>query len=65
MNREVKFTGSEASDALISNGALSHKLFGKPQLSAQQLIRWIADWVMRGGKNHNKPTHFETRDGKY
>ena len=31
----------------------------------QQVIAWTADWVKRGGQSLGKPTHFETRDGKY
>jgi hypothetical protein len=31
----------------------------------QQMIHWIADWVMRNGESLNKPTHFEVRDGKF
>jgi hypothetical protein len=29
------------------------------------MLRWIADWVMRGGASLGKPTHFESRDGKF
>jgi hypothetical protein len=29
------------------------------------MIRWIADWLRRGGPTLNKPTHFEVRDGKF
>ena len=29
------------------------------------MIDWVADWVARGGASLGKPTHFETRDGKY
>jgi nucleoside-diphosphate-sugar epimerase len=65
MNRNVTFVGQEATDALLSNGQLGHSLFGYPRVAAKQMIQWIADWVMRGGKNIGKPTHFETRDGKY
>jgi hypothetical protein len=34
-------------------------------VSAQQVIHWIADWTKRGGTTLKKPTHFETRDGKF
>jgi nucleoside-diphosphate-sugar epimerase len=61
----VVFEGAEMPDALLSNAQLSHRLFGYPQVSAQQLIYWIADWTKRGGATLNKPTHFETRDGKF
>lgn len=59
------FTGSEAPTALLSNASRAHALFGKPQVSPDQMMRWIADWVARGSRLLNKPTHFEARDGKY
>ena len=65
MKKAVKFAGIESSDALISNGQLGHRLFGYPRVSAQRMMGWIADWVMSGGSSLGKPTHFETRDGKY
>jgi nucleoside-diphosphate-sugar epimerase len=63
--RPVKFTGNEAADALLSNGSLGRSLLGNPRVSASQLIDWTADWVMRGGESLDKPTHFESRDGRF
>jgi nucleoside-diphosphate-sugar epimerase len=60
-----KFTGEEAPTALLSNPELSHKLFGKPTVSTEQIIRWIANWLNLGNRLLNKQTHFEVRDGKY
>jgi len=65
MNKPPKFRGVEAPDALISNGQLGHRLFGYPRVPIQQLMSWIAQWVMSGGASLGKPTHFEARDGKY
>ena len=65
MNKNPKFIGAEAGDALISNGSLGHQLFGFPRISTGQMIQWIAQWIMAGGTSLGKPTHFETRDGKY
>jgi hypothetical protein len=63
--RAVTFTGAESADALLSNGYLGHRLFGSPRVSADQMMRWIADWIKRGGETLGKPTHFEVRDGKF
>lgn len=63
--RPATFTGTEAGDALLSNGQLAHRLFGYPQVTAGQMIAWIADWLRRGGVTFGKPTHFEVRDGKF
>lgn len=63
--REVRFTGAEAGTALLSNTSLCRQLFGPPQVSATELIGWVADWVKCGGAHLGKPTHFETRDGKF
>jgi nucleoside-diphosphate-sugar epimerase len=65
MDKPVKVVGEEAPDALISNGQLGHRLFGYPRVTAQQMMQWIAAWVMSGGTSLGKPTHFETRDGKF
>ena len=65
MGKQVTFTGTEAQDALLSNGRLGHKLFGCPKVSVGQMVAWIADWVMSGGASLGKPTHFESRDGKF
>jgi nucleoside-diphosphate-sugar epimerase len=65
MNKTARFSGDEASDALISNCQKCHRLFGYPQVAPQRMMEWIAQWVMSGGASLGKPTHFETRDGKF
>ncbi len=65
MGRRAHFVGGESSDALISDAGCAHKLFGPPRVDADTLIRWVADWVMRGGETLGKPTHFEVRDGRF
>lgn len=65
MGREPTFTGTESATALLNNAQLSHRLFGYPRVPISQVIDWTADWVRRGGPSLDKPTHFETRDGKF
>lgn len=65
MDKIVTFTGTEAPDALLSNGQLGHQLYGYPKVTVKQMIEMIANWVMRGGDSLGKPTSFETRDGKF
>ena len=65
MDRDPRFTGQESPDALLNDGRLGHRLYGKPRVISETMIRWIADWVMRGGEDLGKPTHFQTRDGKF
>jgi len=59
------FRGTEAGDALLSNAQRAYELFGRPEVSEEKLMSWIADWLLRGGPTLGKPTHFETRDGKF
>ena len=65
LGREVTFEGREAPDALLSNASLARSLFGEPRVPAAQLLEWTADWVCRGGASLGKPTHFESRDGRF
>jgi hypothetical protein len=65
MGKSVRFNGSELSTAQLSNPACACKLLGPPSTPLEEVLRWTAHWVMRGGASLNKPTHFEARDGKY
>ncbi|MBO0698105.1 MAG: NAD(P)-dependent oxidoreductase [Zavarzinella sp.] len=65
MNRPVRFAGAEADTALLSDGRRARELFGLPRVTTDQLIEWVADWVIRGGRFLDKPTHFESRDGRF
>jgi hypothetical protein len=65
MNRSVRFTGHESETALLSNSALAQARFGPPRVAADQLTEWVAQWIMQGGVCLGKPTHFESRSGRY
>lgn len=65
LDKPVQFTGRESGAAFLSNASASHDLFHRPSVTVDQMIRWTADWVGRGGDDLGKPTHFESRDGKY
>lgn len=65
LGKEARFTGTEAPDAILSNAQLSHRLFGYPRIGAHELIEMIGNWVKAGGKSLGKPTHFESREGKF
>ncbi|MCL2647523.1 MAG: NAD-dependent epimerase/dehydratase family protein [Phycisphaerales bacterium] len=65
LGKKVNLIGQEASNALLNNGQYGHRIFGYPRVSIEQLIHWTADWVKRGGASHGKPTHYESRDGKF
>jgi len=57
--------GAESDTALLSDAGESVRLFGPPTVTLEQMTRWVAQWVRRGGRALNRPTHFETRDGRY
>jgi nucleoside-diphosphate-sugar epimerase len=63
--REPVFEGREADTALLNNASRCWQLFGTPSVSAETAIAWTADWIRRGGTAWDKPTHFETRDGRF
>jgi nucleoside-diphosphate-sugar epimerase len=65
LGKEVTLAGSEAPDALLSNGRLGHYLFGYPRVGPPQMMAWIAEWVRRGRPTLDRPTHFESRDGRF
>jgi nucleoside-diphosphate-sugar epimerase len=53
------------STSLLSDAGKANSIFGTPSVTPAEMIAWIADWILQGGATLNKPTHFETRDGKF
>jgi len=66
LGKEVRFEGEvESSRMYLSNASRAAALFGYPRVTALQMIRWQADWLLSGGRCLDKPTHFEVTDGKF
>jgi nucleoside-diphosphate-sugar epimerase len=63
--RACQIQGKEGSSALLSDASQCHSLLGPPSVSLSTLKEWVADWVVKGGENLDKPTHFEVVDGSY
>jgi hypothetical protein len=57
--------GREAETALLSDSSRARSVFGPPGVSVDQVVRWVAHWVQHSGRTLNRPSHFETRDGKF
>jgi hypothetical protein len=55
----------EGASALLSNAEKARSLFGSPTVNPTEMIEWIAAWIRNRGMTLNKPTHFQTRDGKF
>jgi nucleoside-diphosphate-sugar epimerase len=58
-------TGTERGDALLSDTSRMRSSFAAPEVSAEQMYEWVADWLDGGGPLLDKPTHFEARDGRF
>jgi len=63
--REPRIIGAEAETALLANASRAHELLGEPAVPLEQMVQWVAAWLQSGGRLLGKPTHFETRDGRY
>ena len=48
-----------------NNASVEIAKLGAPRIGTTRLMEWIAAWVMRGGRSLGKPTHFESRDGRF
>jgi nucleoside-diphosphate-sugar epimerase len=64
-SRRPSFEGEEALTAWLVDTRAARELLGEPRVPLEIMIDWVADWVARGQPSLGKPTHFETRDGKY
>jgi nucleoside-diphosphate-sugar epimerase len=62
---DVRFTGEENGRGYLSNAAKATGQFGPPTVPAETIVEWVADWTTRYGPMLDKPTHFETQDGRF
>ena len=65
MGRKPTLLGTEADTALLSNAGKMVGMFGPPTISLDQMVEWVAAWIVEGKPLLDKPTHFEVRDGRY
>ncbi|HZE98360.1 MAG TPA: NAD-dependent epimerase/dehydratase family protein [Planctomycetota bacterium] len=65
LGKKPVLEGKEAESALLNNAARAHETFGAPATPVDQVMGWVAHWVKSNGRTLNKPSHFETRDGKF
>ena len=65
LGRQPVLTGTEAKTAWLIDTTEAQRLLGRPRVPIDRMIDWVADWVARDLPGLGKPTHFETRDGKY
>jgi hypothetical protein len=65
LGRTPKFDGQESPTALLGDPTAICSRLGPPPVLLEPMLRWIASWVKQGGRELGKPTHFETRDGRY
>jgi dTDP-4-dehydrorhamnose reductase len=65
LGKPVHLSGEESETSLTGNCDKLFSLLGPPATSLDTMLQWTADWIKRGGTSLGKPTHFETRDGRY
>ena len=59
------FKGKESDTALLGDATEAIQTFGPPKVTPAMMIEWVAWWVMHGGPTLNKPTKYESRNGKF
>jgi hypothetical protein len=62
---EPQFNSEPGSSALLNDATKAHQLFSETSVKPAEMIEWTANWIRQGGATLGKPTHFQTRDGKF
>ena len=60
-----EFQGVETDSALLSDAALCEELFGPPEMDIAGMLDRVAEWVAQGGRSLGRPTHYESREGRF
>lgn len=65
LGKEAVFTGSEGERGLLCNAQRCVELFGYPDMGVAEMMQRQAEWILRGGRQLGKPTHFEEQRGDF
>jgi nucleoside-diphosphate-sugar epimerase len=65
LGKPLRCAGGGTSTALLSDASRAFETLGRPAVSAQRLIDWVAGWIRHGEPTLDKPTHFESRSGQF
>ena len=65
LGRKPVIVGQEAPTAWLTDASHSFELLGPVTVSLDEMVAATALWVKRGGATLGKPTHFDSRDGKF
>jgi nucleoside-diphosphate-sugar epimerase len=65
LGRVPRFEGVEGSDALLSDTSRMRATFAALTVSIDAMIDYVADAIEQKVPTLAKPTHFETRDGRF
>jgi hypothetical protein len=49
----------------LNNASECHHIFGYPQVGILEIIDITAKWMLNGGGEFGKDTHFQERGGKF
>lgn len=64
-DKEPLFRYEAEGTALLNNASECHRLFGYPRVTIREIIDITAQWLLNGGEELDKPTHFQERGGKF
>lgn len=59
------FINEPSGTALLNNASECHRIFGYPRVTVREIIDITATWMMNGGDEFGKATHFQERGGKF
>lgn len=65
LDRTPIFINEPAQTALLNNASECHRIFGYPKVGILEIIDITAKWMLNGGEEFGKDTHFQERGGKF
>ena len=65
LHKKPQFVNDPEPTALLNNASECHRIFGYPKVSILEIIEITAQWILNGGDEFGKDTHFQERKGKF